>query len=347
MNITIKPKCLNGLNTTESQELLTTLFKILSDSKKSIAILERIDYNVEPSQFVDYGELFDLEDFLIEKQVEFGRFGQEDVTGISRYACNGISYFNEVCLLLDVDTCSNTVMECATMLAKLKFTVANVASFMYHILEELVAYVTYLDSVSNPELEEQTKLQYPEFNSECELNISPSVIEVLREFGDPENPITLVDFVKGLVETCKEFNMQKTCILSYFSDYTEFYDLVERTGQVDIQEASAVILPHDIKYVLNMSRLDGASLESILDQLLDKINGRMGVIDEVQSLSYYELDSLVWLAKSCKSQSDFNNLYNMERAVLSDLNKCYLAIARNDLSGMFGVDTQMYQTSLF
>lgn len=344
--INIKPDCLASLKGENSYELLDAILTIFNDGRKAVKILETVDYSESPDFIVDYSELFDLEDLLIEKETKYSGFGEIDAKDIVKYARNSFLYFNDACELLDVDSCSNTTMDCAEMLAKVNFAVANASTFLYNILFEFIKYVQYLINIKDEKLCEQTKLQYPEFE-EVEVNFSPNILEILRRYGEPEEPESLTDFILELLNVVKEYPTQNTSILNYYSEYSEFYDLAERYSQVDIQDAVSITMPHDIKYLLSIIKNEGYLAESIFDQLGDKLNGRVGAIDGVQSMSYYGLDSLVWLAKYCVSDKDFEYLYKNERYLCSNLNKCYMCIARKSLDGISQSDDVLNTTNFF
>lgn len=344
--ISVKPACLAKLSGEDSYKLLDNIMTIYEEGRKASEILETIDFYEDPEFVVDYSELFDLEDCLIEKEIQFSGFGEIDPSNIVKYARNACLYFNEACELLDVDSCSNTVMDCAEMLAKINFAVSNASTFLYNVLFDLIKYVQYLININNDQISEQTKLQYPEFNA-VDINYSPEILEILRRYGEPEEPVTLVEFVNELINVLKGYRTQNTAILSYYSEYSEFCDILERYNQVDIQDSMSILMPHDVKYTLSVIRTDDSLTETVLEQLYEKLNGRSGSIDGVQSMSYYALDSLVWLAKYCKSDKDFEKLHMNERYVCSNLEQCYLCIARKNVDVLYTSDDSIIRTNLF
>lgn len=330
MNINVNPSCLGKMRGEDITLVLENVMTIMKVGKSAIEILKNINFNEDPEYVVDYGDLFDLEDLLIEKESSFTGFGVIDPQDIVKYGKNACFYFNEACELLDVDSCSNTLMDCAEMLCKIQFAVANASAFIYNILSEVIPYTQYLKNVSDPNLEEQTKLQYPEYEN-VEISYSPEILNVLSKECVPDDPNSMIEFVAELLNTVREFPTQGTMVLSRYSEYSEFYEIIDRYNEVEIQDATRILMPHDVSYILSVAHNDPSLLETELAKLGDKLEGRMGAIDGVQSISYYGLDSLVWLSKYCKTESDCAALFENERLILSDLNKCYLSIARQNL----------------
>lgn len=337
--INVKPECISKLDSSMSQRILDELFNIYKQGIKAVEVLDSIDFNENPDEIADYGLLFDLEDILIEKDINFDKFGQVDPTGIVKYARNAFTYWNEVCELLDIDSCSNTIMDCAEMQTKLKFAISNSTTFIYNILQEFIKYIVYLQSKQMPEISKATIEQNPEY-SEVELNFAPAVLEVLRKEGEPEQPETMIPFVSSLLGIVNAYPSQNTAILKYFSDYSDFYELVDEFQQVDVQQAYDLIMPYDVKYILSASVKDN-NAGGLLEEMNSKVGGRLGSVDGTSSLTFYELDTLVWLSECAKSSTDYEKLFVNERYISSDLEKCYLAIARKNLSEIMS-DNRIY-----
>lgn len=331
--IKINPDCLAVLSSEEAFKLLDCVLMIFKHGQSALKILEVIDFNESPEQIVDYSLLFDLEDLLIEKEEYPNNFGSKDSAGVVKYARNSLVYFNEACDVLDVDSCSNTILDCAEMNAKLKFAVANSGAFIYYCLLDLITYVQYLNNLKNPALAEQTKEQYPDFEN-TDVEYSPAITQILSREGTPESPETLSPFVTMLIEVIKKFPAQGTAILCKYSEYSEFYDILDMYNQLEIQESNTLIMPQDVEHILNVAHTDASLLETNFETLADKIEGRLGAIEGVSSISYPGLDSLIWLGKYCNSSDDFEVLYVNERSITSDLKLCYLSIAREDISSL-------------
>lgn len=346
MLIRVNPDWLSSLNGEEAFKLLDNIVTIYKVGKTAVEILKSVDYNENPDHVVDYGDLFDLEDILIEKDINISGFGSVDSKDVAKYARNACLYFNEACDLLDIDSCSNTVMDCAEMTAKIKFAVANSCAFLYNTLIDVISYIQYLKNVKDPLISEQTKLQYPDYE-DVDVEYAPVVAQILSRECTPEEPDTLIPFVMELLETIKEYPNQNTAILSKYSEYSEFYDLLDSYNQVDIRDATSILMPHDVEHILGVQQSDPSLVESQLEVLSEKLDGRMGAIDGVQSISYYGLDSLVWLAKYCQTQDDYDNLFSNERAICSDLEKCYLCIARENLYSLGNAHSTLSTSNIF
>ena len=343
--IRVAPEAISQMNTEDALELLNEMSDIVTDGIKCVEYLKKIDYNKDKEEIVDYEEyLYDVEELLFEKKDLNPKMGLKDKEGAAIYAKNAIDYFNSAVKILDIDSCSNTTLECATMLCHVSFAVSNALTFLVKNLFNIINYVEFLIKADSHELGEQTKASYSEFTEVSTVEYVPAISEFLNRYGIPSEPETLKGWVTDIMNSIKEFPTKDTAQFRDYESYCDFMEIMAEESE-DLSEEE-FILPNDVQLISMVYKSNSKDiLVSYIDQVYNKVHTRVGDDEAVSPFNYEDADILVFLSALVKSRDEAEFIFNHERAIISDYSECYMAIASGSLNSI--VVSGFETTSLF
>ena len=152
MRIKVDSEIFDKVSIEEVATVIDALLQLERKAQRGVEILSNIDYKDGADSEVDYTQLFDLEE-LLEEQADLiavcPNLGANDKQNLISNIRLAVSYFNEAVEILDVFGCSNTILDCATMLAKLRMVVAQIDSLFLLLFSEVKVYLSKLAKIKD------------------------------------------------------------------------------------------------------------------------------------------------------------------------------------------------------
>lgn len=337
MRVTIDSEIFNKVSIEEVATIIDALLQLERKAQKGVEILSNIDYEDNADSEVDYTQLFDLEE-LLEEQADLiavcPNLGANDKHNLLSHIRLSVSYFNEAVEILDVFGCSNTVLDCATMLAKLRMVVSQIDSLFLLLFSQVKVYLSKLARLKDPKTREETLDCYPELEEDVVLVPNPGIKAAMNglvdwESNDVEQLIPFIERLRNGINENPSYRFP-----SELEVFERFIDLCQDINP-DVLEYSDVILHSDMRYMIMLSEeSESDKLYNVFEMYPLKLNGRTGEDETIEALGFEERDLLTLLDK-ITPDSELEELYNSERTIMSQLDLVYLKLARAKSKGKF------------
>lgn len=330
MKIKVDSEIFDKVSIEEVATIIDTLLQLERRAKRGIEILSGIDYEDSAESEVDYTKLFDLEE-LLEEQADLiavcPNLGANDKQNLLSNIRFSVSYFNEAVEILDVFGCSNTVLDCATMLAKLRMVVSQVDSLFLLIFSEIKVYLSKLAKFKDEKTRQEILDCYPDMKEEVIIVPNPGIKAAMIGLVDWEsNDVEqMIPFIEQLLSNLNENPSYR--FPSEPEIFEQFVDICQEVNP-DILEYSNVILHSDMRYLVMLNEgSDSDKLYNVFEMYPLKLSGRTGEDEAIEALGFEERDLLTLLNK-ITPDSELEELYNSERTIMSQLELVYLKLAR-------------------
>lgn len=337
MRIKVDSEIFDKVSIEEVATVIDALLQLERKAQRGVEILSNIDYKDGADSEVDYTQLFDLEE-LLEEQADLiavcPNLGANDKQNLLSNIRLAVSYFNEAVEILDVFGCSNTILDCATMLAKLRMVVAQIDSLFLLLFSEVKVYLSKLAKIKDEKTKQEILDCYPDMAEDVVIVPNPGIKAAMSGFidwesNDVEQMIPFIERLLGNLDENPSYRFPNEPEI-----FEQFVDICQEVNP-DILEYSNVILHSDMRYIVMLNEgSDSDKLYNVFEMYPLKLNGRTGEDEAIEALGFEERDLLTLLDK-ITPDSELEELYNSERTIMSQLDLIYLKLARAKSKGKF------------